>query len=85
MVGWSHLAHVDSRPIRLGAGRRRRISNTRTAESLAVFADLAPLLAESRKAFALEARKYPELQVYLFMLADAKPIAAAVLRNCEPA
>lgn len=62
-----------------------RILNTRTAESLAVFADLAPLLAESRKAFALEARKYPELQVYLFMLADAKPIAAAVLRNCEPA
>lgn len=50
-------------------------------QSRAVFTQLSPLLAESRKAFALEARTYPDVQMYLFMLADGKPIDAAVLRS----
>ena len=49
--------------------------------SRAVFTLLSPLLSESRKAFALEARTYPDVQMYLFMLADGKPIDAAVLRS----
>lgn len=64
-----------------------RVTECVIERSRIVFAELEPLLAESRKAFALATADYPDVRVYLFMLADGKPIEAAVLRNytVEPA
>ena len=71
------LAESYADDITIAAGSRR-------SQAYAVFAELEPLLAESRKAFALEASKHPDVRVYLFMLADGKPIDAAILRDCAP-
>lgn len=56
-----------------------------TTKAHAVFSDLRPLLSEGRKAFALEAVKHPDVRAYLFLLADDRPIADKVLKDCEPA
>lgn len=59
-------------------------ATTLTTKAHAVFSDLRPLLSDGRKAFALEAVKHPDVRPYLFLLADDRPIADKVLKDCEP-